>query len=254
MSNLMYNPSEDTLMTRQELALVETPPALGRFHKPFPYSDYVDMVTESLNQNGLKIINEEYATTKDGGRMFGMMEVTALEGELITADDWKLTVGIRGSHDQKVQRGIALGSQVMVCSNLCFHGNVGTFKLKQTLNMYQRLPRMINEAVKRVPELAHRQEETFNRYKDFEMKPRWGDAALVELYRQGGLNAGQLGRAVDEWHNPTFIEHDEHGDSAWKLFNAATEAVKPTGQNVNMETVVQKTEITSKFINEVVGL
>lgn len=251
---LMYNPKDDKLVTRSELALVETPEALGRFHRPISYSDYVDMVTDSLVSNGLKVSSEEYAITKDGGRMFGMMEVSALEGELITADDWKLTVGLRGSHDQKIGRGIALGSQVMVCSNLCFHGDVGTFKTKQTINALQRLPNMINAAVQRIPELAHQQERVFDRYKNQEFKPRWGDAAMVELYRRDALTSAQLGKAVDEWHNPSFIEHGEHGNSVWKAFNAATEAVKPTGHNPNMELVRQRTENISQFFNDVVGL
>lgn len=254
---LIYNSEKDKPVSRSELALVETPAALGRFHKPLSYIDYIDRVTNELHSNGIIIANEEFAITKDGGRMFGLMEIVAdrnKRGALIVDDDWKLTVGVRGSHDQSIPRGLTLGSQVMVCSNLCFHGSIGTIQTKQTLNLLERLPGMLREAISKIPELAYNQSNTFGTYRNFEIKPRHGDAALVEIFRRGGFSAAQLARAINEWDTPAFSEHNKYGSSAWKLFNAATQALKPTGENVNMEIIRDRSETISNFINEVVGI
>lgn len=254
MSHLMYSTKDDQLITRDQLAMIPTPPGKGRFHHPYPFGQYVDDVTHALNQTGIQVLGEEFAVTKDHQRMFGVMEIGAanpLEGELITADEWKLLVGVRGSHDQKVQRGLVLGSSVMVCSNLCFSGNVGSIKTKQTTNIGYRLPGLIRGAVQQIPQLAHRQERVYDAYHNTSLKPRGGDAALVEIYRRNGMSSAQLGRAIHEWHEPTHEEHGSEGWSAWRLMNSVTESLKPTGNNVNMDLVAQRTQVTSKFLDEI---
>jgi len=256
MTHLMYNNSSDQIITRNEMKLLPLPEARGRFHQPYPFSAFVEQVHEALDIEGIVANDEEYVIQKDGNRLFGLMtiESKALEGQLITADDWKLTLGLRGSHDQKIPRGLVLGTQVLVCSNLCFNGNLGTFNTKQTLNIGSRIPALIRDAVSRIPETAHKQELQFDAYRNFEMKPRWGDAALVEIHRRGGLTSPQLGRAIQEWDVPAHSEHAEQGYSAWRLLNACTEALKPTGTQGNMNTVQDRSQRVTGFLNEVVGL
>lgn len=254
MPNLMYNPAQDIITRREDLSLIETPEARGRFHKPYPFADYVNEVEHQLNAFGIEVVSEEYAVTKDDNRMFGMMEIAPLEGELIKANDWKLTLGLRGSHDERIPRGLALGTQVMVCSNLCFSGDLGTFKTKQTLNIGQRLPALIASAVARIPELAERQETMFDAYKNKTIKHWAGDAALVEMMRRGAFTSAQLAKAVQEWDKPSHDEHAQHGDSVWQLFNASTEALKPTSTRVNMNTVQQRSQLVQSYMNHIVGL
>lgn len=256
MAQLMYNNGTDRIITRPEMQALPLPEARGRFHQPYPFYDFVEQVHEALDLEGIAANNEEYAIQKDGNRLFGLMtlESKALEGELITADEWNITLGLRGSHDQKIPRGLVLGTQVLVCSNLCFNGNLGTFNTKQTLNIGSRIPTLIRDAVARIPETAHQQERQFDAYRNFEMKPRWGDAALVEIHRRGGLASNQLARAIQEWDRPAHEEHAEQGYSAWRLLNACTEALKPAGTSGNMNTVQDRSQRVTGFINEVVGV
>ena len=256
MTNLMYSTANDKPVTINQLRMLPTPAARGRFHQPYGFGQYADDVHRALNMTGIEVLSEEYAVTKDHNRMFGLMEIAAkpLEGELILADDWKLTLGLRGSHDQKIQRGLVLGTQVMVCSNLCFSGNVANINTKQTLNIGARLPGLIRSAVSNIPQLAERQTRVFDAYRNRELKPRGGDAALVEIFRRQGLSSAQLGRAIVEWHEPTHEEHAAQGYSAWRLMNACTEAVKPTGSNMNMDLIANRTQVTTKFIDEICGI
>ena len=57
--NLMYSAANDTLMTRQEIATLDTPEALGRFHHPYPFSDYINDVTRALVSHDINISKEE---------------------------------------------------------------------------------------------------------------------------------------------------------------------------------------------------
>jgi hypothetical protein len=252
--NLMYNNGTDMPIARPELIMLPTPARQGPQHRPVPFGEFVEMVDHSLGMAGVQIMQEEFAVTKDHQRMFGMMEIApkALEGEYIPANDWRLTLGLRGAHDMSIARGITIGTQVMVCSNLCFHAYLGTYTTRQTTFIMDRLPGLVNLAIEQVPEMMEQQKEKFDAYKAFEMNRWQGDARLAEIYRRGGLSGAQLGKAVTEWGNPSHAEHMEYGHSAWRLLNACTEAVKPTGERVNMELVRNRTMITSEYLDGIV--
>ena len=245
---LMYSAKNDTLVTRHQMEQLITPPAMGAFHHPYPFAEYIDTVEHALGLEGIQVANEEYAITNDAMRFFGMMEIAPKEGQLITSDEWKLTLGLRGSHDQRIPRGLVLGTSVMVCSNLCFHGNVANFSTKQTTNIASRLPELVRESVKRIPMLAEAQEQAFDDLRNMELSPEDGDNLLVDIYRRGGFSSPQLTRAIDEWHEPSHGEHAAQGWSAWRLFNAGTEAIKPTGATTNMVTIEQRSGIIESVI------
>ena len=260
-ARLLYGQGE--VLSLEQLQRVPTPAKRGRFHRPVPFGEFAGATVDALNDAGLDVVHQEYQVTgtkeEPGSRVFGAMEVQPrpLEGELITADDWKLIVGLRGSHDQSISRGLVLGSQVMVCSNLCFSGDLGNWKTKQTLNVNSRLPGIIRDAVSRIPAMAERETVLYDRLRNTEMRDRWGDAALVELHRRGALPGPQLTRAIAEWHEPSHQEHVDaagHERSAWRLFNATTEALKPTGSQFNPHTLEQRTRTVRGFMAEVVNL
>ena len=251
---LLYNPSNESLMTREQLHQLPVPAALGRYHNPVPFGPFADLVAHRLERVGFGIDAEEYAVDHDNNRLFGLLEVSPLEGEYISAKDWALQVGLRGSHDQSVPRALTLGSRVLVCSNLCFHGDLGVFSTRQTLNVWDRLPGLVEQAISVLPDMAQRQEQRVDAYRLTQINPRQGDAALVELHRRGALSSAQLGRAIQEWDAPTHEAHAEDGHTVWRLFNASTEALKPTGERVNHDLVRQRSERVSGFLDEVVGL
>jgi hypothetical protein len=249
MSNLMYS-AQDTLLTAAELAAVPTPQAMGAFHQPVGFGDYLELVKHRLTRAGITVEHEEYVLDPQGSTFFGALQL-GIDG--FQRDDMNITLGVRGSHTQKTPRAICLGNRVIVCSNMCFNGDLANLSTKQTTNVWRRLPGMVDQAVARIPELAQREGQRADRFKQFELKPRWGDAALVEVFRRDGLTAAQLGRAVTEWHEPKFEEHAEDGFTAWRLLNAVTEANKPTGQQCNMDLVRERTSRAVSFLDEVVG-
>ena len=251
--SLMYT-STDNVISRNSLHQLPMPAAQGRFHRPLPFGDFADQVISSLSMAGLSIDAEEYAVSKDQQRLFGLVEVSPVSGEYIARDDWNLQIGLRGSHDQSISRGISIGSRVLVCSNLCFHGDLGTLSTKQTINAPGRISALIDNALQKLPEVANRNGERFDRYRMMPLRPRHGDAALVELHRRHALTSAQLSRAITEWDTPSHEEHAEDGHTVWRLFNAATEALKPTGAQVNMDLIRQRSQTVSGFLDEVVGI
>ncbi len=246
MTNLMYA-SNDKLTPRSDLHLIPTPPPMGRSHYPYPFHTYVNQVEESLQFHGFDIIDQEYVVTADHQQFFGLMEIQphCSDPAVIETKGWRINVGLRGSHNQTLPRGLLLGSSVIVCSNLCFHGNIGHFKTKQTLEIANRLPFLIRECLTHVPEMIEDQDEAFRRMREREISDSDVRSSLVSLLDRNGLSAPQLAKARQEWLHPSF----DHGadPSVWKFFNACTQALKPGGDNVNMALVEQRSQVVSDY-------
>lgn len=247
--SLMLHAGAESI-SRTDLMNLPAPKPLGPRHNPLPFGTDVELVTRELTRQGLHIEDEAYGVlyTKEGDptRYFGVLELAHEQADLA------LVVGLRGSYDQSISRGLAVGSRVFVCDNLAFSGDV-TFKTKQTTNIDERLPRMIAEAAIKVPALAQIQQIKFDQYKAIQLNPRHGDAAMVEMLRRGVLNANSIQRAVAEWDNPSHDEHAQYGYSLWRLMNAVTEAIKAKDpEKPNVLPVWDRTIAMTQFLDEIV--
>ena len=243
--NLLYNSATDVQLTRSELSGLVTPDPLGARHAPYSFAEFADNTHDAIENAGYRVDDEQFVVTKDGNRLFGLMQVEVG----ITHEDYdhlqtpakrrpehlkhKILVGLRGAHDQRVSRGLLIGSKVLVCSNLCFHGDLGNWKSKQTTNISDRIPALIAQAVNGLDHARRSLDHTFRQLNDTPLDCETGDKILSTVYRNKGLSASQLGRALDEWGTSSVGEHTANGRNAWWLLNAATEALKPTGANVS---------------------
>lgn len=243
----IYNPKNEALLNREQLASVVTPDPIGRFHRPVDYSDFVIMIDGKLVEHDIAIKGEQFAVKHDGSQFFGLMEVTTPQ---TGGTDWAFNIGIRGSHDGRISRGITFGSNVLVCSNMCFHGDLGVFRTRQTLNVMDRLPGMIDEAIAKIPNMAQETANRFSAYRTTRMTESEGNNALVHMHRNNILSANQLSTAIDEWIEPRHEEHNEDGATLWRLFNAATESIKPSEGTGNMATLQDRSRKISDFADK----
>lgn len=253
--NIIYPSNMNKIYTRPELDYIPTTNALGRFHKPYSFAQFIEDVTDTMSGQGIKILHEEFVTSHEDQRLFFGMHI-AVQGMQDTEES-KITIVGRGSHDQSVTRGLAMGKQTLICSNLCMDGEMGKIGTKQTLNMAHRIKPLLQEMISRVPYIAERQNLVEDRTKEIQLKPRAVDAFQVELFRRDALNASQLGRAIRELDEPNFDHSKYDGDGTCSLYRAgqnATQALKPTGQNANMFNIEDKSKIVSSFLTEVAGL
>lgn len=194
-------------------------PAATRSYSPLPYNNFVDMVEDELNDIGFRFGGQSHAIMKaDGSRYFGIAAL--LNGS--DNEQHALTVGMRSSLDKSIAPAIAFGSSVFVCDNMAFTGEV-TIKRKQTRFINSDIRPMIADAVGRVKGMRDNQNRRFELYQDTKMLSNKAGAVICEMYRRGIINTQRIGKVVEEWDAPTY---DHGGKSAWRLFNAATEALK----------------------------
>jgi hypothetical protein len=262
MTNLMYNSATDTLMTRDDLKYIPTPPPMGPRHAPYSYAEFANTTVGAIQDNGFNVDLEEYAVTKDGAnQFFGLLHVSSSNGPstgpapgawcptdnlpavVMPPQNWNLLVALRGSHDQTIARGLAIGSQVIVCSNLCFHGDLGNWHSKQTINLNTRIPGMVADAVRGLGDAGSQLTVDFDGFNNTPLALEQGDSILVDCYRSKAFSSSQLGRALSDWQDSSVPEHTAGGRNLWWLFNAATQALKPTGANHNQNDLRQRSTL-----------
>jgi len=101
---------------RTELAQIPVPQATAT-HRPVPHHTIVEALAETLSFRHICVVNEEYAVSADGMRMFGVLDLeTQMEG-------CRFSIGIRNSHDKSLRLGLTAGLRVFVCSNMAFSGD-----------------------------------------------------------------------------------------------------------------------------------
>jgi hypothetical protein len=101
---------------RTELAQIPVPQATAT-HRPVPHHEIVEALVETLSFRHIAVVNEEYAASNDGMKMFGVLDLeTQMEG-------CRFSIGIRNSHDKSLRLGLTAGIRVFVCSNMAFSGD-----------------------------------------------------------------------------------------------------------------------------------
>lgn len=106
---------------RNKLAAVTTPEPTKTW-SPIPHIEAVDRVIQQINNAGLQVANEKFEVTKNGEHLFAVMNLDRTEEGI----QW--SVGMRNSHNKLFALGIAAGTHVLVCSNLCFTGEFVDFR------------------------------------------------------------------------------------------------------------------------------
>ena len=246
MVNLMLHTGTRSL-SRHDLAQLPVPAPLGARHVVRPFIEDVEIVTDLMRSNGLTIKQEAFGitgTNEKPKRFFGLIEVNGGNGE------YALMIGLRGSYDQSLPRGLAVGSRVFVCDNLAFSAEI-TLQTRQTTFIGKRIPEMLARAVDKIPKMAALQASRFEAYRNISISRDMGDLALVALYRKHVLNSQTLAHALQDWGTPQHEEHLVDGRTVWTLHNAVTEALKSRENRANVLPVWDKTQVLTKHLDAI---
>lgn len=202
-------------LTREQLALVPTPLATAT-HKPVPHIDVVQAIIETLGFRHIGVVRDEYAVSRDGMRMFGIMELeTQFHG-------CRFALGLRNSHDRSMRLGVICGYRVAVCENMMFSGDFQPVLAKHSKNfsLVNALSIGIDQMQRNV-EPMKRQIETWRESQLTDVEAR---IIIYEAFIEGELCVPQyLGRTVhDRYFNPAQEEFAPR--TLWSLSNAFTSA------------------------------
>ena len=186
---------------------------------PIPHASLMDLVTSTLQTSGLKVVNTAHSLTKEGNRYFGLIQVTGKQ----SSPDYSWVLGLRNSHDKSFPAGIVAGASVFVCDNLSFSGEV-VIARKHTTYIMRDLPRLTGEAVGRLMDSWHHQDQRIEAYQGSRLSESRAHDLIIRAVDIGACCNQMIPHVISEWREPKYTEFRKR--TAWSLFNAFTEALK----------------------------
>jgi hypothetical protein len=205
-------------VSREELNRVRTPAATQTW-QPIPHNLLLRQVESTLPSYGMRVVSEAHGLSHDGNRYFGLLEVANGSNH----PEYSRVVGIRNSHDKRFPAGLVMGSQVLVCDNLSFSGEVKVSR-KHTSMILSDLSHLIDDAVAQVDSCWHEQAIRIERYQECSMRDPVVHDLTIHALDRGILCGSQVPKVLSEYREP---RHDAFRPrTLWSWFNACTEVLK----------------------------
>jgi len=205
-------------VSRGELAVVPTPPPTLSWC-PIPHLLLLQVVEKALLARGFTVIEQAHGLTHDGKRYFGLLQVTNNHPRHETHK----VVGVRNSHDQTFSAGVVAGSQVLVCDNLCFAGEIQIAR-KHTARILQDLPEMAHEAVLGLNRYWNIQQSRIACYRNKRIRDAQAHDIVIQTVDAGVMANSYVPKVLKEWREPRHPEFRPR--NLWSLQNSFTEVFK----------------------------
>jgi len=117
-SGTLLSHVDTDLVTREQLALVQTPDATRSF-KPVPHIELINTLEHVLKLNQITIRKEQFALRRDGATLFGVLLLAYQDTR-----DGMAALGLRTSNNRTMSIQLCAGLSVFVCDNMVFRGDL----------------------------------------------------------------------------------------------------------------------------------
>lgn len=207
-------------VTREEVAAVATPENTRTWY-PIPHMQLIERVESALETLNLRVTEQAHALAKDGLRYFGLMRVA--NGH--EAGDYSYVMGLRNAHDRSFTASLAVGSQVFICDNLAFSGEIQIAR-KHTLHIQRDLPLLAVNAVGQLTSKWGDMDKRIGLYKQRYLTDARAHDLIIRGVDANAATITQVPAILQHWREPLHAEFQDK--TAWRLFNAFTEVDKGT--------------------------
>ncbi len=227
-----------TKINRELLSLIEAP--IGtKSHKPIAHIDVVKALIETLGFRNISVINDEYAISHDGMRMFGLLDLS------LGFDGCRFSIGIRNGNDKSLRLALTIGYRVFICSNMAFAGDFTPLLAKHTSNFSLEDALSIGvDKIQRNFEPLQRQVETWRNLQLSDMQAR---NIIYAAFIEGELEAPKtLVSSVHKlYFDPIYPEFLPR--TYWSLSNAFTSAFKELNPTSQFQCTAKLGEFLSRY-------
>jgi Domain of unknown function (DUF932) len=207
---------------RDALARAQTPEETDTF-KPIGHRQLFEVVVSSVEGIGWRVVGEAHALNEATDKYFGLLQVESDDDE---ESDHGFVIGLRNAHNKRMAAGLTFGSVVFVCDNMAFSGTVTVFR-KHTKHLHDDLPERVRRAVEALPVESEAINQRFVAYRQTEISDVNVHDIIIRALDEGVIGSNQIPIVLQEWRTPRHPEFAD-GKTAWRLFNAFTEAFKET--------------------------
>lgn len=245
-----FNESNATLVahcgarkvTREELMEIPIPEAT-RTHRPLSHYEIVEVLIEALSFRYLKVERDEYAVSRDGMKMFGVMDLN------YEFSGCRFSIGLRNSNDKSMRLALTAGYRVFVCDNMAFSGDFTPMLHKHTRSL--ELKDAISIAVDRI----HRGFEPLKAQVEAMRKQNLSDEEVKLIIYQAfldrrirGVPRHLLPQVHDLYFKPQYEAFVPR--NLWSLSNAFTSAFKKLAPTKQFEATARLGEYISDVQKE----
>jgi hypothetical protein len=204
-------------LTRLELAEVATPQATAT-HRPVPHVEIVETLVETLSFRHIGVVKEEYAVSKDGMKMFGVLDLdTGMPG-------CRFSIGIRNSHDRSMRLAAVVGVRVLVCENMAFSGDFQPVLAKHSKNF--SLQNSLSIGVDQMQRNFDGMRKQVDAWRESQLSDTVAKMIIYRAFIESDLEVPKhLAKPVhDLYFSPKYEEFQPR--TMWSLSNAFTSAFK----------------------------
>ena len=202
---------------RETLALVPTPPPTET-HRPIPHHEVVQALIEALGFRHIGVVQDAYAVSPDGMKMFGVLDLeTEIQG-------CRFAIGIRNSHDKTMRLALTCGYRVFVCSNMAFSGDFQPLLAKHSKAF--SLVVAISVGVDRMQRSFEPMRKQVEAWQKSELTDVTARIIIYQAFIEGELDVPKhlACRVHDFYFEPQYDEFRPR--TMWSLSNAFTAAFK----------------------------
>ena len=204
-------------LTRLQLAAVPTPLGTAT-HRPVPHVEVVEALVETLSFRHIGVVTEEYAVSKDGMKMFGVLDLdTGMPG-------CRFSIGIRNSHDRSMRLAAVVGVRVLVCENMAFSGDFQPVLAKHSKNF--SLQNALSIGVDQMQRNFDGMRKQVDAWRESQLSDVAAKMIIYRAFIESDLEVPKhLARPVhDLYFSPKHEEFQPR--TMWSLTNAFTSAFK----------------------------
>jgi hypothetical protein len=204
-------------LTREQVALVTTPPGTAT-HKPVPHVEVIEALIETLGFRHIAVVKDEYAVSKDGMKMFGVLDLdTGIQG-------CRFSIGVRNSHDKSMRLALTVGYRVFVCENMAFSGDFEPVLAKHSKHF--SLQNALSIGVDKMQRNFDGMRMQVEGWQSTQLADVSVKMIIYRAFIESDLEVPKhLARAVhDLYFNPQYDEFQPR--TLWSLSNAFTSAFK----------------------------
>lgn len=241
---------------------LELPEPKGPRHHPFGHADFVDTSVAEVKRAKYEIMWEEHAISHEGNRYFGLMGIAPAGDEL---GEYERVLGLRNAHDQTFAGQMVAGTNVFVCDNLCFSGEVKVGR-KHTLGFEADIGPLMADAMSQVGAQWANHAQRVDAYKDRSLSREEVHDLVCEAARgyhvgdkfvRGCLPSSKILPVLDEYHGTVELDDGKRGfrheeftpRTVWSLSNAYTEVAKAW----RLESLQPRTKAMYGLLDKFVG-
>ena len=204
-------------ITRAELAQVPTPPSTAT-HVPIPHAGVVEALVDTLSNRQISVVDEEFAVSKDGMEMFGVLDLAT------SFDGCRFAVGVRNANNKRFRLACTVGLRVFVCHNLAFRGDFSPVLAKHSKHL--SLEDTLSIGVDRMQRNFEPMRQQVERWRAQQLSAAAAKLMIYRAFIESELDIPKhLARKVHElYFNPQYEEFQPR--TMWSLSNAFTSVFK----------------------------